>query len=226
MRFEFIAEHRETWPVSWICEALGVSWHAAFMPGRFGHPVPARSDEEFGARIRASISSYRTYGARRGWNDPSGRRPFMRSGSCRAADACSWPEGSSPASWPAKDDGLRSIIADTVLDRQFTAEAPNQRWIADFTPAFAGAGSTSGRRGMAVRRRRYRPVFAPGGRLVDERHHGRPARHRCADDGDLAAREALLHHSDQGGAAQGSGDAQHRRNGCGGSQYTTKSFSG
>ena len=43
-----------------------------------------------------------------------------------------------------KDDGLRFIIADNVLDRQFTAEAPNQRWIADFTPAFAGAGSTSG----------------------------------------------------------------------------------
>ena len=32
-----------------------------------------------------------------------------------------------------KDDGLRSVIADNRLDRQFTAEAPNQRWIADFT---------------------------------------------------------------------------------------------
>jgi len=25
MRFEFIAKHRGIWPVSWICEALGVS---------------------------------------------------------------------------------------------------------------------------------------------------------------------------------------------------------
>jgi len=32
-----------------------------------------------------------------------------------------------------KDDGLRSVIADNLLDRQFSAEAPNQRWIADFT---------------------------------------------------------------------------------------------
>ena len=36
--------------------------------------------------------------------------------------------------------------------------------------------------------------------------------------------DALLHHSDQGGAAQGSGDAQHRWNGCGGSQYTSEKF--
>ena len=32
-----------------------------------------------------------------------------------------------------KDNGLRSVIADNILDRQFTAEAPNQRWIAEFT---------------------------------------------------------------------------------------------
>ena len=39
MRFEFIAKHRGIWPVSWICEALGVSWQAAFTPGWFGRPV-------------------------------------------------------------------------------------------------------------------------------------------------------------------------------------------
>jgi putative transposase len=32
-----------------------------------------------------------------------------------------------------KGAGLRSVIADNFLDRQFTAEAPNQMWIADFT---------------------------------------------------------------------------------------------
>jgi len=74
MRFEFVAKHPGIWPVSWICEALGVS-RSGFMPGWFGHPVSApaataRSDEAFGARVRASfISSYRTYGARRIWHD-------------------------------------------------------------------------------------------------------------------------------------------------------------
>jgi len=39
MRFEFIAKHRGIWPVSWICEALGFSWHAASTPGWFGRLV-------------------------------------------------------------------------------------------------------------------------------------------------------------------------------------------
>jgi putative transposase len=32
-----------------------------------------------------------------------------------------------------KDHGERSVIAGNVLDRQFSAEAPNQKWVADFT---------------------------------------------------------------------------------------------
>ena len=32
-----------------------------------------------------------------------------------------------------KDDRLRSNVADNILDRQFTAEAPIRGWIADFT---------------------------------------------------------------------------------------------
>ncbi len=39
-----------------------------------------------------------------------------------------------------KDDGLRSIIAGNILNRQFTAEAPNQRWIADFTYIWTAEG--------------------------------------------------------------------------------------
>jgi putative transposase len=32
-----------------------------------------------------------------------------------------------------KDQGERSIIAGNVLDRQLTADGPNQKWVADFT---------------------------------------------------------------------------------------------
>jgi putative transposase len=39
-----------------------------------------------------------------------------------------------------KDDGHRSIIADNVLDRQFSAEAPNQKWVADFTYIWTAQG--------------------------------------------------------------------------------------
>ena len=41
-----------------------------------------------------------------------------------------------------KDEGgrLTSVIAPNVLDRQFTATHPNQRWIADFTYFWTAEG--------------------------------------------------------------------------------------
>ena len=70
MRFAFIAKHRDIWPVSWICEALGVS-RSGFHAWLTRAPsARARSDEKIGARIKAShIASYRTYGARRDCQD-------------------------------------------------------------------------------------------------------------------------------------------------------------
>jgi putative transposase len=35
---------------------------------------------------------------------------------------------------------MRSVIADNVLDRQFTAEGPNQKWVADFTYIWTAEG--------------------------------------------------------------------------------------
>jgi len=94
----------------------------------------ARSDEEFGARVRASfICSYRTYGARRVWHDllaeglSCGLHRIERLMRVQGLRARPQRRGL------PKDDGLRSVIASNILDRQFTAEAPNQRWIADFT---------------------------------------------------------------------------------------------
>ena len=35
---------------------------------------------------------------------------------------------------------MRSVIADNVLDRQFTADGPNQKWVADFTYIWTAEG--------------------------------------------------------------------------------------
>jgi putative transposase len=70
MKFGFVAKHRGVWPVSWLCEALGVSrsgFHAWL-----SRPPSARAvaDEALTARVRASfVVSDRTYGARRVWHD-------------------------------------------------------------------------------------------------------------------------------------------------------------
>ena len=39
-----------------------------------------------------------------------------------------------------KDDGERSIIADNILDRDFEANWPNQKWLADFTHNWTAEG--------------------------------------------------------------------------------------
>ncbi len=39
-----------------------------------------------------------------------------------------------------KDDGERSVIADNILDRDFQADKPNQKWLADFTYIWTAEG--------------------------------------------------------------------------------------
>ena len=134
MRFAFIAKHRGIWPVSWICEALGVSrsgFHAWLVRALSAR---SRSDEEYAGKFRASfVSSYRTYGARRVWHDllaedlSCGLHRVERLMRLHALMARPRRRGL------PKDHGERSVIAGNVLDRQFSADAPNQKWVADFT---------------------------------------------------------------------------------------------
>ena len=49
-------------------------------------------------------------------------------------------EGTSAAPRFAEGRRPASVIADNLLDRQFEAEAPNQRWIADFTYIWTAKG--------------------------------------------------------------------------------------
>ena len=101
----------------------------------------ARSDEEVGAEVRASfVGSDRTYGARRLWRDvlaagvDCGLRRIERL--MRAQALRARPRRRAPP----KADGQRSTIAPNTLDREFQAERPNQRWIADFTYVWTAEG--------------------------------------------------------------------------------------
>lgn len=129
------------WPVAWICGALGVS-RSGFHAWLTRAPSQrSRDDEKIGARIRAShIGSYRTYGARRVWHDILAEgyqcglhkiERLMREQGLRARPR---------RRGLPKDQGERSVIAGNVLDRQFTAERPNQKWVADFTYIWTAEG--------------------------------------------------------------------------------------
>lgn len=141
MRFAFIAKHRGIWPVSWICGALGVSrsgFHAWLVRAPSAR---AQSDVEVGGKVRASFKlSDRTYGARRVWHDVLAEgiscglhriERLMRQQGLRARPR---------RRGLPKDNGERSVIADNVLDRQFAADKPNQKWVADFTYIWTAEG--------------------------------------------------------------------------------------
>ncbi len=91
--------------------------------------------------LKAShIASYRTYGARRVWHDMLAEgiacglhriERLMRAQGLRARPR---------RRGLPKDQGERSIIADNVLDRQFTAGGPNQKCAADFTYIWTAEG--------------------------------------------------------------------------------------
>jgi putative transposase len=95
-----------------------------------------------GAKVRAShVGSYRTYGARRVWHDllaegiSCGLHRVERLMRVQGLRARPRRRGL------PKDQGERSVIAGNVLDRQFTADRPNQKWVADFTYIWTAEGS-------------------------------------------------------------------------------------
>ncbi len=143
MKFVFIAKHRTIWPVAWLCDALGVSRSGFHAWLNRSPSARSRSDEAVGQRVKASfVASDRTYGARRVWRDLLAEgvncglhriERLMRLQALRARPR---------RRRLPKDEGDRQIatVPSNILDRQFAAERPNQKWIADFTSIWTAEG--------------------------------------------------------------------------------------
>ena len=141
MKFGFVAKHRGAWPVNLMCEALGVSRSGYY--AWLDRPRSRRclDDEVLGAQVRSSfIASDRVYGARRVWHDvlALGQRcglhrveRLMRAQALRARPK---------RRGLPKDAGQRGATGDNLLDRQFQADAPNRKWVADLTYIWTAEG--------------------------------------------------------------------------------------
>jgi putative transposase len=143
VKFAFIAKHRGIWPAEWLCEALGVSRGGFYAWLTRRRSQRNRSDEELGAKVRASfLASDRTYGARRIWHDLladnvcCGLHRVERLMRLQALKARPRRRRLPP------DSGERQTtsVAANVLDRSFEAGAPNRKWIADFTYIWTAEG--------------------------------------------------------------------------------------
>lgn len=190
--------------MAFICEVLGIS-RSGFYAWLQRPPCRrTRHDEILSTEVRRSfLDSDRTYGARRVWHDvlAAGYRcglhrieRLMRSQVLRARPR--------RRRLPV-DLGHRcsEAMAANVLDRQFTANAPDQKWVADFTYIWTAEGwlyvatvlDLYSRRivGWAMQSTMTTQLVTDALMMAVWRR-GRP--------------EALLHHSDRG------------------SQYTSESF--
>jgi putative transposase len=134
--FGFMAKHRGIWPVRMMCETLEVS-HSGFYAWLKRPPSQReRADVRLLSQVRASFTaSDEAYGARRVWRDLQAWgfdcglhrvERLMRSASLKARRA---------RRRRPQDSGerLTESIANNLLDRQFEASGPNQKWTADFT---------------------------------------------------------------------------------------------
>ena len=137
MRFAFIAKHRGVWRTAELCEALGVSRGGFYAWMKRPESLRSRDDRELSVHIRTSFAeSDQTYGSPRvyrdlrAWGYRTSRKRVARL--MQAAGL----QGRRRRRRLPQDHGTRPehAIAPNLLEREFTATAPNQRWVADFAP--------------------------------------------------------------------------------------------
>jgi putative transposase len=126
-----------------MCRLLSVS-HGGFYDW-FDRSPSARAveNERLTGLIRSSFEqSDRTYGSPRVWRDLDewGERVSENRVArlmCRAGLRARLKRGKHPSDAASRAEHM---IAPNVLDRQFEASAPNQKWVADFTYVWTGEG--------------------------------------------------------------------------------------
>lgn len=182
MKFGFVAKHRGIWPVDVLCEALGLSRSGFYAWRTRAESKRSRTDTEILVTVRSSfLLSDRTYGARRILGDvrdaghACGRQRvarLMRREALRARPR----RRARPT-----DTGNRPVhsLAPNVLDREFTAAAPNQKWVADFTYVWTNAQDGTNQpetlqyQGCSPRRcvRLHRTLLQPTQEALHARQH-------------------------------------------------------
>jgi putative transposase len=143
VRFGFIAKHRAVWPVRVLCEVLQVSKSGFYEWLSRPASERSRANEKLSGLIRQSFeASDRTYGSRRVWRDvvdwgtPCGINRVARL--MKAAGLAARPKRRRAP----HDTGTRHehSIAPNLLQREFVADAPNKKWLADFTYVWTAEG--------------------------------------------------------------------------------------
>lgn len=197
LRFALVDAEKASYPVSKLCQCLGLS-SSGYYAWR-GRPISRHRLEDQRLRIKvreAFERSRRTYGSPRVHAELKAqgvavsRKRIIR---LMQADGLVARQRRRYKSTTMSDHD--QPVAANLLDRQFTAEAPNQRWVGDTTELLIGGSGAKAY--LAVILDLFaRCVVGWSLSAVNDRHLVIKAldealRRRCPDAG-------LLHHSDQG----------------------------
>jgi putative transposase len=193
MRFAFILVEKASWPVTAMCAALQVSPSGFYAWQRHAPSEHDKKDDRLKVLIHESFDkSRKTYGSPRVHVDLAGehvgRNRVIRLMQTEGLEAhvrrryrsTTMSEHDQP-------------IAANILNREFEANAPNQRWVGDTTEMLTASGKFF----LAAIVDLYaRLVVGWAVSAVNDRHLTIAAldqalRRRCPDEG-------LLHHSDRG----------------------------
>jgi putative transposase len=141
VKYAFMAQHRSVWPIRWMSRALTVSASGFYEWMTRPESARAHANRLVTARIRESFeASDRTYGSPRVWRDLRDWNVACSENRVARLMRAARLVARAKRRQPPFDTGERSIIAPNVLDREFEATAPNQKWVADFTYIWTGEG--------------------------------------------------------------------------------------
>jgi transposase InsO family protein len=196
VKFAWIAAEKATFRISQMCRALDVAPSGYYAWVRRPESAHAQRDRRLKVLVRASFdASKHRYGSPRIHRDlVEQKEPVSRKRVIRLM----------------QEDGLKARVrkrfkcttmsdhdqpvAENLLDRQFTADAPNQRWVGDTTEFVIGESSKLYLAAILDLYSRFIVGWAVS--AVNDRHLTIQAlemalKRRCPNAG-------LLHHSDQG----------------------------
>ncbi len=196
MKFAWIAAEKATFRVSELCRALAVSPSGYYAWSRRPRSAYTQRDQRLRVRIRASFeASKHRYGSPRIYRDLLEEgEAVSRKRVIRLMQEDDLVARRRKRFTCTTMSDHQHPVAPNVLDRQFTAAAPNQRWVGDTTEFVIGE---HGKLYLAVLLDLYsRFVVGWAVSAVNDRHLTLKAlamalKRRCPDLG-------LLHHSDQG----------------------------
>ena len=141
MRFEFIRAESANFPVRLLCDLLGVSKSGYYVWRNRRPSRRARENDRLKSEIRVVHAESRgTYGSPRVHQELSKRGSVGRHRVARLM-AEAGLKGCRPRRFKRTTDSEHARpVADNVLNRNFTAARPDEKWVGDITAIWTGNG--------------------------------------------------------------------------------------